>query len=240
MPNKSSAESRRLEAENKPIEKPYPWEKRMDELTYWLVFLTTALALNLSPGPDLMYVLSRTVTQGTRVGLAAAAGVSTGALVHVAAAAFGLSALLATSAAAFTAVKYIGAAYLFYLGVQALRSKGLTFATAQHPNTAMKPWLAFRQGILVDVLNPKVAIFFMAFLPQFVRPGHGSTPAQLLELGLLVILVALAVDTSFVLVAAQATGYFRRHPRASIWLDRLLGSLFMSLGLRLALAEQHA
>jgi threonine/homoserine/homoserine lactone efflux protein len=112
----------------------------MDDFSYWLVFFTAALALNLSPGPDLMYVLSRTVAQGTRVGLASAAGVSTGALVHVAAASVGLSALLATSAAAFSVVKYVGAAYLVYLGVQALRSKGSALQTSSERKiTVVKP-----------------------------------------------------------------------------------------------------
>jgi len=211
----------------------------MDDLSYWLVFLAAALALNLSPGPDLLYVLSRTVAQGTRVGLASAAGVSTGALVHVAAAAFGLSAILAASATAFAVVKYVGAAYLVYLGIQALRSRGTTFEASVRQTGSITPGQAFRQGVLVDVLNPKVAIFFMAFLPQFVRPGHGSTPLQLLELGMLVVTLALMVDTSFVCLAARTSRYFRRHPRASLWLDRLLGSIFLGLGLRLALSDQH-
>ncbi len=131
----------------------------MDDFSYWLVFFTAALALNLSPGPDLMYVLSRTVAQGTRVGLASAAGVSTGALVHVAAASVGLSALLATSAAAFSVVKYVGAAYLVYLGVQALRSKGSALQTSERKTAVVKPWQAFRQGVLVGVLNPGGHLF---------------------------------------------------------------------------------
>ena len=212
----------------------------MSDLSYWCIFFSAALALNLTPGPDLMYVLSRTIAQGRRVGLASAAGLSTGALVHVTAAAFGLSAILATSAFAFAMVKYAGACYLLYLGIQALRSGGSRFD--RHPREAktIRPWQAYRQGILVDVLNPKVAIFFMAFLPQFVRPGHGAVSLQLLLLGLLVIAVAIIVDASFVLAAARTTRYFRSHPQASLWLDRLLGSVFVGLGLRLALAEQRS
>ena len=212
----------------------------MNDVSYWCVFFSAALALNLAPGPDLMYVLSRTVTQGPRVGLASAAGVSTGALVHVAAAAFGLSALLATSAFAFAVVKYVGACYLFYLGIQALRSGGAAFDCRAGEVKAIGPWKAFCQGVWVDVLNPKVAIFFMAFLPQFVRPGHGGVSLQLLFLGLLVIGVAIVVDSCFVLAAARTTRYFRRHPKASIWLDRLLGSIFIGLGIRLALAEHRS
>jgi len=212
----------------------------MSDFSYWCLFFSAAFALNLAPGPDLMYVLSRTVAQGTRVGLASAIGVSTGALVHVAAAAFGLSAILATSAFAFAVVKYIGACYLLYLGIQALRSGGTKFESHSRQAKTMHPWQAFRQGILVDVLNPKVAIFFMAFLPQFVRPGHGAVSLQLFLLGLMVIGVAIVVDASFVLAAARTTSYFRRHPKASLWLDRLLGSMFIGLGIRLALAEHRS
>lgn len=211
----------------------------MDDVSYWCLFFSAALALNLAPGPDLMYVLSRTVAQGKRVGLASAAGVSTGALVHVVAASFGLSAILATSALAFALVKYVGALYLLFLGVQALRSKGTRFERLNRSENGSF-WQAFRQGVLVDVLNPKVAIFFMAFLPQFVRPGHGSVPIQLLLLGLMVIAVAIVVDSTFVLVASRTTCYFRKNPRMSIWLDRVLGSIFIGLGIRLALAEHRS
>lgn len=210
----------------------------MDDVSYWCLFFSAALALNLAPGPDLMYILSRTVAQGTRVGLASAAGVSTGALVHVVAASFGLSAILATSALAFALVKYVGALYLLFLGLKALRSKGTRFDRLNGSGND-SPWQTFRQGVLVDVLNPKVAIFFMAFLPQFVRPGHGTVPIQLLSLGLLVIAVAIVVDSSFVLVASRTTCYFRQNPRLSVWLDRLLGSIFIGLGIRLALAKHR-
>lgn len=212
----------------------------MTDLNYWLLFFTAAIALNISPGPDLLYILSRTIAQGAKVGWASAAGVCTGAIVHVLAAAFGLSAILAASAVAFTVVKYVGAAYLLYLGVQALRSRGAGMDLAAAPERiAVTPWQAFRQGILVDVLNPKAAIFFMAFLPQFVRPSRGSAPLQLVVLGLLVILVAIIVETLFVLAAARSTDFFRRNPKASVWLDRALGSIFITLGIRLALAEQR-
>lgn len=212
----------------------------MTDSHYWLVFLTTAVALNLSPGPDLVYILSRTIAQGRRVGLASTAGVCSGAVVHVLAAACGLSAILAASATAFSAVKYIGAAYLVYLGVQALRSPGasLDFAAAGE-TAAVTPWQAYRQGVLVDLLNPKAAIFFMAFLPQFVRPEHGASSLQLVVLGLLVILVAIVVESLFVLAAARSTDYFRRNRNASAWLDRALGTIFVGLGVRLALADQR-
>ena len=212
----------------------------MPDLNYWLVFLTAAVALNVSPGPDLNYILSRTIAQGTKVGLASAAGVCSGAIVHVLAAAFGLSAILAASALAFTIVKYVGAAYLVYLGVQAFRSRGSALELGvQKELVVVSPWQAFRQGVLVDVLNPKVAIFFMAFLPQFVRPGHGNSTVQLVVLGVLVILVAIIIEAFFVLAAARSTSFFRRNPEATVWLDRALGTVLLTLGIRLALTEQR-
>jgi RhtB (resistance to homoserine/threonine) family protein len=210
----------------------------MVDSTYWLVFFSAALALNLSPGPDLVYILGRTVAQGRRIGLASSAGVCTGAFVHVVAAALGLSALLATSALAFNVVKYLGAAYLIYLGIKAFRSAGTTFEANDVAKPAVSAWSAFRQGVLVDVLNPKVAVFFMAFLPQFVRPESGNITMQLLLLGTLIIAVAIVVESVFVLAAARTTGFFRTHPRASVWLDRMLGSVLIGLGVRLALADQ--
>lgn len=211
----------------------------MSEITYWSVFFGSALALTLSPGPDLLYVISRAVAQGTRVGLASAAGLWIGAFIHVLAVGFGLSALLMASAAAFTAVKYLGAAYLAYMGVQAILSRGTGFSVPTGKTARLTPLQALRQGILVDLLNPKVAIFFMAFLPQFVRPDHGSPSLQLVGLGTLVIAVAIPVESFFVLAASRTTGFFRKHPRTSLWLDRALGSVLLSLGARLALFEQR-
>ncbi|HPI91837.1 MAG TPA: LysE family translocator [Deltaproteobacteria bacterium] len=210
----------------------------MNDPTYWMVFFGAALALNLSPGPDLIYVLSKTIAQGTKVGLASAAGVWTGAFVHALAAAFGLSAILMTSAEAFTVVKYAGAAYLIYLGIQALRSRGSSFDVSSNRAPDITPAQAFRQGVLVDVLNPKVAIFFMAFLPQFVRPDHGSPSMQLVGLGALIIVVAMPVETFFVVAASRTTRFFRQHASASMWLDRMLGTVLITLGVRLALFEQ--
>jgi RhtB (resistance to homoserine/threonine) family protein len=209
-------------------------------ISFWFVFFSAALALNLSPGPDLFYILSRTIAQGRRVGIASAVGVCTGALVHVFAAALGLSAILATSAVAFAVVKYVGAAYLLYLGIRALRSAGSSFDMPSGNATKVTPWHAFRQGVLVDVLNPKVAIFFMAFLPQFVNPAASNVALQTIGLGLLVILVAICVEVLFVLAAARATTFFRAHREASVWLDRLLGSVLVGLSVRLATSEQRS
>jgi RhtB (resistance to homoserine/threonine) family protein len=209
----------------------------MNNLTYWLLFLSAAVALNISPGPDLIYILSRSVAHGTRVGLASTAGVCTGAFVHVIAASLGLSAILAASSTAFTLVKYIGAIYLIYLGVQSIRTSGTLFNVSESISSTITTWQAFRQGVMVDVLNPKVSIFFMAFLPQFVREGHGSETSQLIVLGTLVICVSLVVESCFVFAATRATNYFRSNSSASVWLDRILGSVLIALGVRLARSE---
>ncbi len=211
----------------------------MESFSYWMLFFTAALAINVSPGPDLIYILSKTIAGGRKVGVASSLGVCTGALVHVFAAALGLSAILATSAIAFSVVKYIGAAYLVYLGIRAFLAQGATFDNIESKKQKTTPWQAFKQGTLVDILNPKVAIFFMAFLPQFVRPEIGHATAQIILLGGLVIAVAVVVEFVFVLAAARTTRFFRKNRRVSVWLDRLLGSVLIGLGLRLALLDNH-
>jgi threonine/homoserine/homoserine lactone efflux protein len=206
----------------------------MIDTSYWFLFLSAALALNLSPGPDLLYVLSRTLGHGRRVGLAAVAGVCSGALVHVAAAALGLSLLLATAPTLFALLTFVGAAYLVWLGVSMWRFAGAAFlpnATAQQGVSAGQ---AFWQGVLVDVLNPKVVVFFMAFLPQFVREGHGSATAQLLLLGTLVVLGAFVVETLAVLGADQLAAWLRSNTGVTLWLERILGGIMVLLGLTLA------
>lgn len=212
----------------------------MDSLSYWLVFLSAALVINISPGPDLIYILSRTIAQGRRVGIASSLGVCSGSLVHVAAAALGLSAILATSALAFSIVKYIGAAYLIYLGGKALCNAGANIHLAERRTPCVTPWQAFKQGVLVDILNPKVAIFFMAFLPQFVRPGISNATAQILLLGMIVILMGVAVETLFVLATGLTTEFLRQNRRVSVFLDRALGSIFVALGIRLVVAGQRS
>ena len=209
----------------------------MESSSYWILFLSAAVAINIAPGPDLLYIISKTIAQGRKIGFASSLGVSSGALVPVFAAALGLSAILATSAIAFSIVKYFGAAYLVYLGIKSLMSKGTTFDSADEKEEEFTPWQAFRQGVLVDVLNPKVAIFFMAFLPQFIRPEMGSTSAQLIGLGILVILIAIVIEFAIVLTAAQTTNFFRSNRKFSIWLDRVLGTVLIGLAVRLALTE---
>ena len=208
----------------------------MEDLNFWLLFFSTAFVLNIAPGPDLLYILTKTVFSGTKVGIASALGVCTGALFHVFAAAIGISAILVTSATAFTIVKIIGVLYLFYLAYQSFFSKGTSLNISDEKKSSTA-WQAFKQGVLIDILNPKVAIFFMAFLPQFVREGHGSVSIQLIYLGLLVILVAILVEVAYVLMFSKIATAIRNSKKISKWLDKAIGVMFVVLGLKLVFSS---
>lgn len=207
------------------------------DLHHWLTFLAAAFLLNITPGPDLGFILAHTIRGGRTCGFAAMIGVWTGAFCHVLFAAAGLSAILAASATAYTAVKYLGAAYLLWLGIQALRSRG-SFSLDNTAGAAVSPGKVFLQGAFIDLLNPKVAIFFLAFLPQFVVPGAGSAPLQLLFHGVLIILVAAFIEPFFVLLAHRVSTGLRQSPRFCTWMDRSLGGFFLLLGVRLATSER--
>ena len=205
-------------------------------LLHWTSFLTAAVLLNLAPGPDIAFILGRTISGGTKAGFAAMFGIWSGAFVHVLMASIGLSALLATSAVAFSVVKWAGAAYLIWLGIQTFRAGGGSFVgdTAKKSESFRA---IFQQGVLVAVLNPKVAIFFLAFLPQFITPGAGPVPAQLFLHGSLIIVVAAFVEPPLVLAGERLTRALRKNPRFGLWLDRTLGGLLVALGLKLATSK---
>jgi len=202
-------------------------------VAHWWEFFGAALLLNLAPGPDLAFILGHTARGGTRHGLAAMLGVWAGVLCHISFAVVGLSALIAASAEAFAIVKWIGVAYLFWLGVQALRSKG-GFLADPGPTTPVSRRRVFGQGMLVNLLNPKVAIFFLAFLPQFLVAGAGPAWLQLLLHGVLVIAVAGLIEPPLVLLGDRVTTRLRASDRLSRWLDRALGTMLIGLGLKLA------
>jgi len=206
-------------------------------LIHWLTFFAAATLLNLSPGPDIAFILGQTTKGGSKAGFAAMFGIWAGAGTHVLLAALGLSAILATSATAFSAVKWVGAGYLIWLGINALRSKG-GHLIADTDSRKIPNWKIFRQGILVSLLNPKVAIFFLSFLPQFVVEGAGPAWAQLFLHGSLIIVVAAFIEPPLVMVGAKLAAALRNNKKLGIWLDRGLGTLFVSLGLRLALSEK--
>ena len=210
----------------------------------WL-FVLSGLLLNITPGPDTLYIVGRSSAQGGRAGAVAALGVGAGALVHICAAALGLSALLAASAAAFTVVKIIGAAYLVYVGISLIRSKSPAASppvAVSHPPAAHGRRPAplrgiFFQGFLTNVLNPKVALFFLAFLPQFVLSDAPSKPLAFFFLGV----IFDFNGTLWNLLVAWSTARLSRRLGASgrfkKWFNRCVGSLFVCVGIRLALAH---
>ncbi len=206
-------------------------------IAHWVTFFTAAVLLNLSPGPDMAFILAQTAKRGIQSGFSAMFGIWTGAFVHVIFAALGLSAILATSAVAFTAVKWVGAAYLIWLGIQALCSNGTNLSVKDQvsPKSLKK---IFQQGVLVAVLNPKVAIFFLAFLPQFVEAGAGPVSAQLFLHGFLIIIVAAFIEPPLVIVGGKLTGYLNNNTQVSRWMDRGLGALFVWLGIKLATTDR--
>ncbi|KEO51318.1 LysE family translocator [Thioclava pacifica] len=206
-------------------------------ILHWSTFLTAAVLLNLSPGPDIAFILGQTIRGGRKSGFAAMGGIWTGALVHASFAAAGLSAILASSATAFAAVKWAGAAYLIYLGIKALRSRGGSFVS-EAQSGLVSALVIWRQGVFVSLLNPKVAIFFLAFLPQFVVEGAGPIWAQLFLHGLLIIVVAGLIEPPLVLLGEKLTEGLRERPNLGMWMDRCLGTLLIGLGIRLALQQK--
>ena len=206
------------------------------DLMHWSTFFGAALLLNLAPGPDLAFILGHAARGGRRAGLAAMFGIWSGVLGHITFAAAGLSALIAASAGAFAAVKWVGVAYLFWLGIKALRSPGAFSAAGPARETGLRR--VYAQGVLVNLLNPKVAIFFLAFLPQFVAIGAGPVWLQLLVHGLLVIAVAGLIEPPLVLFGSHVTAKLRANRRLGLWLDRALGGMLITLGASLAAARR--
>jgi threonine/homoserine/homoserine lactone efflux protein len=202
---------------------------------FWL-FILSGLMLNVAPGPDTAYIVGRSVQTGWRGGAAAALGISTGCLVHVFAAAAGLSALLLASTAVFTLVKWVGAAYLCFLGITLLLSRPP--AAAPRETTApVSLRQVFWQGALTNVLNPKVALFFIAFLPQFVAAESPHKGLAFLLLGVIFIFNSTLWCLGVAAFAARAASRVRQSGRALAWVNRGIGGLFVFLGARIALLQ---
>lgn len=207
------------------------------------LFIVSGLLLNIMPGPDSLLIMARSATQGWRAGCAAALGIGAGTMVHVTAAAVGISALLATSAAAFSVVKWVGAAYIIYMGIGMLRAKlkGGDPATSAAPAApAPLPYgRIFAQGFLTNVLNPKVALFFLAFVPQFISADSSNKAAAFFILGCIFNFNGMLWCNGLALFTAFASARLKVKPLAALWLNRITGGLFLALGARLALSEQH-
>ena len=201
------------------------------------LFVASAILLNIAPGQDTLYILGRSIGQGRRIGVYSALGVSAGTLVHTVAAALGLSAILAASATAFLVVKLAGAAYLVWLGLRALMAPALGMPVPAGSGGAGAA-KAFRQGLLTNVLNPKVALFFLAFLPQFVASDSMAKTSAFLMLGLTFVTTGTIWVLILAAAAAQVRGLLADRPRVQVWISRIMGSLFVFLGLRLAVSER--
>ena len=204
-------------------------------LLHWATFFSAVVLLELSPGADMAFMLGQTVRNGRIAGFAALFGSLAATFFHVAMAAIGLSAVIATSAVAFSIVKWAGVLYLIWLGYQAFFSneKNTTTAVIKPPTTSS----IFLQGALISALNPKVAIFFLAFLPQFVVEGAGPVSLQLLLHGTLIVVVGLLLQTPLILMGSRIASTLRGNQNLRHWFDRCLGALYFTLGIRLAISK---
>jgi len=209
----------------------------LPEWTSLGLFAVAALILLLTPGPAVLYIVTRSIDQGWRAGLVSVLGVHVGTLAHIFAAAAGLSALLAASATAFGVVKYLGAAYLIYIGVRRLRDRESRMIREGGAPTRLRR--AFVDGVVVNVLNPKTGLFFLAFLPQFVTEARGHVGEQIVALGVVFVLLGAATDSLYALTAGSAARWLRGQPRFLAGERWVTGGLYISLGLAAALSSTH-
>lgn len=217
----------------------------MPEFHQLLLFIAAGWLLNLTPGPDVLYIVTHSLRNGARAGIVAGFGITTGCFVHIFAAALGVGALLAASVTAFNLLKWMGAAYLCYVGVKLLlsRAEGSLLKTASegtHTQGRVDLWRVYTGGFWTNVLNPKVAIFFLAFVPQFIAPGTEQTTWVFLVLGVLFNVNAIPVNIGWALAAAWMARRTTVVQRGMHWLDRAAGAMFMAFGLKLALSDNPA
>ena len=213
----------------------------MPDTAHLLVFIAAGWLLNLTPGPDVLYIVNTALKGGVRAGIVAALAIVSGCFVHVFAAAFGVGALLATSTTAFTVLKWAGAAYLVWMGVKLLAAKAdaspaSPSAPAQAPQ-AVRLGPIYQRGFLTNVLNPKVALFFLAFVPQFIAHDAPNKVVAFLLLGLLFNTNSLPINFAYAWLAAKAAQRLRAVQRAMGWMDRVAGLMFVGFGLKLAMSD---
>ncbi|MCW8885578.1 MAG: LysE family translocator [Motiliproteus sp.] len=199
-------------------------------------FIVTCVLLDLAPGPDNLYVLAQSISSGFKAGFAVILGLCTGLVVHTFAVVVGIAALVQSSLLAFTVLKYLGAAYLIYLAWQAFRSGKQQISTG--PGNGQPLFALYRRGILMSISNPKLLVFFLAFLPQFANPEQGSVALQLATLGGIFIVLALMVFSAISLLADRLGRYLGDSPQMMAWLNRVTGVVFVGLAFRLAVAER--
>jgi len=205
----------------------------MIDLTTLVTYVAIVLGFVFIPGPATLLTIARATSSGTKVGIATGAGIAAGDVIHTFMAIIGISAVIAASALLFSIIKYVGAAYLFYLGIRAMLEKTPAELTSRAmPITASR---AFRQAVLTEILNPKTALFFLAFLPQFVRPENGLVMLQLMILGLVFVILGLLSTVVFAVGAGGLGSFLRRNPRVLRWQGKVVGGIYCALGIRLAL-----
>ncbi|HWR38506.1 MAG TPA: LysE family translocator [Patescibacteria group bacterium] len=206
-------------------------------IQHFEMFLAAGILLNLTPGSDTLYILGRSISQGKRAGIYSVLGISSGITVHTLLAALGLSAILATSAEAFMLVKLLGALYLGYLGITTLFARNNPLLPQS--GGCLSPREIFLQGLLTNVLNPKVALFFLSFLPQFIAPSNPYGLLPFLILGTTFFITGTLWCLLLVLFSSGMTGFLRANPRMADRLNRFCGVIYLGLGVKLALAEQY-
>ncbi len=204
--------------------------------TQLILFITTSLFLIATPGQDMILVMSRSIGLGQNAGVITAAGVSVGLLGHTILAALGLGAILQTSVVLFMALKFVGAAYLVYLGIKSFRAPLSSMTLSKGKKVSYRE--LFFQGAFSNVSNPKVAIFYFAFLPQFVSPESGQPTLMLLLLGVVFAVLTFLVKSPVALFAGKLSGWLRRNPSVESWLNRVSGMVLIGLGVRLAFEQQ--
>lgn len=209
----------------------------MVPLTALPLFLLASWTLNIAPGPDMLYVMARGAGQGRKAGLASALGIAGGCIIQTSLVALGLVSILAAVPLAYDIVKFIGAGYLIYLGIRALVSRQHSLVTSLPESAGL--WRIFWQGVMTNVLNPKVSLFFLAFLPQFTSPNYGSVPLQIIILGTIFNISGTIVNVLVALLAGSLGGRLKRHARVTKMFNWITGGIFISLGVRLAFLQRQ-
>ncbi|RUZ74101.1 LysE family translocator [Mesorhizobium sp. M7A.F.Ca.US.006.01.1.1] len=208
----------------------------MIDLTTLIAYIAVVLGFVFIPGPATLLTIARATSSGTRVGIATGAGIAAGDVFHTVMAMIGISAVVAASATLFSVIKYIGAGYLIYLGIRAIMEK--TPANPAAGALAISAGKAFRQAVLTEVLNPKTALFFLAFLPQFVRPENGTVMLQMAALGVIFVVLGLFSTVVFAVSAGRLGTFLRRNPSVLRWQGKIVGGIYCALGVRLALQQR--
>lgn len=201
-------------------------------------FIIAGLLLNLTPGVDTMYIIGRSVSQGKKAGILSALGISTGAILHIIFAALGLSIIITKSTLAFEIVKYLGAGYLIFLGIKSLTAKSNNKFELIKDNKQISNKKIYISGILTNLFNPKIALFFMAFMPQFIDPNYVESPLPFIILGLTFLFTGTIWCVILAIFASKLSNKLRKNNKIKIWMDKITGGMFIILGIKLAMSKK--